>query len=57
MGRRVYRPAHDEDRTIDRSSPPCAKRGTGARSRVIIALPPETAPRHFSSENPRPQLW
>jgi hypothetical protein len=39
-GRGVYSPRHDDD-IHSRSSTPPRFRGTGARSRVIVSLPPD----------------
>jgi hypothetical protein len=45
---RAYMPRHDEDRHMGFDpSPPSDPGGFGVRSCVILALPPETPPRHL----------
>jgi hypothetical protein len=40
-GRGVYSPPHDDGFNTRFVSPPPRFRGTGARSRVIVSLPPD----------------
>jgi len=44
---------HDDDRRTPVCSTPPHSRGTGARSRVIVAVPPDEAPRHVPWHPPR----